>query len=221
MKHKVKFGKYKGCCVSEVPTQYLMWAVFELTKAPYYMTCELRERGGIPPHAVRGFEEKFRKASRAAERAEKQRKAHSEPSAWVVGEHSNRLEREFLEAGGDPNSCPFDIQGQQHEQPRIMWDGDHPTIVSHTQWLRSQGEFGLEGEEMEASTERALIECVCDYLVECVCDYLEARASDPWEDSQWPAAYEVLTQVAKEIRECDWEAEISDRYPGVSDEREE
>lgn len=38
-------------------------------------------------------------------------------------------------------------------------------------------------------------------LVESVCGFLESRASDPWEDDQWPAAYEVLTQVAKEIRD--------------------
>lgn len=69
------------------------------------------------------------------------------PSRWVEGEHSARLEQEFVEAGGDTESCPFDCPGQIDEQPRIVWDGDYPTIASYTQWLRSQGEFGVGEEE--------------------------------------------------------------------------
>jgi hypothetical protein len=38
-------------------------------------------------------------------------------------------------------------------------------------------------------------------MAETICSYLDMRAHHSWPSSQWPMAYEVLSQIAKELRE--------------------
>lgn len=130
----VDFGKYRGEPLAVVPEHWLRWCAENLDWCPAYITDELEQRtlGKVKPKPPAPKQRKPRK-----ERKPRQ------VGGWIKGEHSDRLEQEFLEAGGDPTSCPFDCpeRGYLVEQPRIVWDGDHPTVVSHTQWLRSQGDY--------------------------------------------------------------------------------
>jgi len=39
-----------------------------------------------------------------------------------------------------------------------------------------------------------------EYIVEGFAEWLETRANDPWPDKHWPAANEILLQLALELR---------------------
>src|SRR6056300_1757127 len=116
------FGKHKGKPVEQVDSQYLLWCVDNIKKCPPPIMQVLDFRCELRYSTPTGHKNVLRYLNRTSEV-----KREFEP---VTGEHADRLHAEFLEMGGDPDSCPFDTEDYTAPGPRITWDDDYP-VMNH------------------------------------------------------------------------------------------
>ena len=129
----LRFGKHKGTPVSDVPTQYLTWVIETFPRPPDYVVAEVVRRGsthfggdailcqaalsekafGQSRKAKKKWSRSVKRSQRRASRGEVSRQkskevdARIEKGVRIVGEHFEKLRKEFIESGGDVNSCPF------------------------------------------------------------------------------------------------------------------
>ena len=146
----MRFGKHKGMCVSEVPTDYLEWCYDQIANCPSYVTEELGRRGVMTgdvwlarsrqDRALMTRQEKLirklcKTEARKAAFAERQRKAAKEKLAEmqaginIVGHQYQSLRDEFDRAGGDQDECPFDTDDHKYSGPTMVFMGGKFVVV--------------------------------------------------------------------------------------------
>lgn len=137
----VAFGKHKGQSVRSVPDSYLLWCVESMPAVPHYIKEEVVRRSAFKevfiPYALEQSmvwerKEDLRKPVSRKKRNTKSTQKKSTPKKFAasIGEHADRLHREFLDMGGDPDCCPFDTDDYTAPGPHITWDGDYP-VMNH------------------------------------------------------------------------------------------
>lgn len=156
----MRFGKYRGVPVNEVPMSYLQWAQSDMgMNCPIYITEELGKRGVMTgdfwlsrntPAPKRNAlpltkKQRSREKNKAKSvlRSERQRASSLafnetlKAGVTITGSDYQRLRDEFDRADGDPSECPFDTEDYQYTGPTIHWVGGTP-VVSPSEFPRSR-----------------------------------------------------------------------------------
>lgn len=119
----IRFGKYKGIPVDEVPVDYLVWCCQGMKVCPPYIQLEVHRRSAFDAEAQaavsllgrrlgKSLGKFHRKMGKVEARKQGQRDrakaqlARAQKNVFV-GENFERLRAEFVAAGGDLSLCPF------------------------------------------------------------------------------------------------------------------
>ena len=119
----LRFGKYKGTPVDEVPVDYLVWCCQGMKVCPPYIQLEVHRRAAFNAEAQaavsllgrrlgKSHGKFLKKMGKVEARKQGQRDRAKAQLARVqknvfVGENFERLRAEFVAAGGDLSLCPF------------------------------------------------------------------------------------------------------------------
>jgi hypothetical protein len=135
------FGKFSGVPVTDVDDGYLVWCAENMTHCPLYIIGELNRRGrGTANWALSSSlsdkqKRREKKRMRGQIKSERMRASAIDrmkamaSGVVVTGDQYARLSAEFLRAGGDETSCPFDCDDYQYEGPTVAMSGGRPTII--------------------------------------------------------------------------------------------
>ncbi len=148
----MRFGKYRGVSVNEVPTNYLEWAQSDMgMRCPSYITEELGKRGVMtgdlwlsrntpaPKRNALPLTKKQRsrekRKAKSVLRSERQRASSLafnetlKAGVTITGSDYQRLRDEFDRADGNADECPFDTDDYQYTGPSIVTVDGRAVIV--------------------------------------------------------------------------------------------
>ena len=116
----LRFGKYKGIPVDEVPVDYLVWCCQGMKVCPPYIQLEVHRRAAFNAEAQAAVcllvgkwgKGRGKRKGKVEARKQGQRDRAKAQLARVqknvfVGENFERLRAEFVAAVGDLSLCPF------------------------------------------------------------------------------------------------------------------
>jgi hypothetical protein len=144
----MRFGKYRGAPVSQVPIDYLKWCYDQMTNCPSYVTEELGRRGvmtadvWLTRHSQKVIAKKNKAIQRSAKRearkadfAAHQRRVAQEKMAemqagvTIVGSGYERLRQDCDRMDCDPDECPFDTDDHKYSGPTMAFMGGKFVMV--------------------------------------------------------------------------------------------
>lgn len=102
------FGRHRGQAASELPLSYLLWAARTMDDPPACVTEELARRASIGGRGAVDAQEAISQLWLRRAKRKRKRGRGAPASVVITGGKYAEARAEWLRAGGDPRSCPWD-----------------------------------------------------------------------------------------------------------------
>ena len=120
----ITFGEHKGCPISEVSNDRLLYYA-EWKFCPLYVGYELVRRGYKRTKLPLNLRRRMKADMKA--RGDWVTQTPNCNGAVIVGKHYEWLRLAYLQSGGDESACPF---GEDYAGPTLIYENDEPLIYT-------------------------------------------------------------------------------------------